>query len=157
MDLSIIIVNYKTKNLTLQTIDSVFRAVKPKGKMEIFLIDNGSNDNCSVATLALDQTTFDCTNLGDNTVTLAVEDACGNTSTCDATVTVVDNLPPVIICLADKHIAGTKDVSIEQRFEKWFSKYGKTQILIKAKERIATIQKEIEKDSEADLTGVANK
>ncbi len=49
-----------------------------------------------------------------------------------------------IICLADKHIAGTKDVSIEQRFEKWFSKYGKTQILIIAKERIATIQKEIE-------------
>ncbi len=49
-----------------------------------------------------------------------------------------------IICLADKHISGTKDVSIEQRFEKWFSKYGKTQILIKAKERIDTIQKEIE-------------
>jgi len=50
-----------------------------------------------------------------------------------------------IICLADKYIAGTKDVSIEQRFEKWFSKYGKTQILIKAKERIDAIQKEIEK------------
>ncbi len=49
-----------------------------------------------------------------------------------------------IICLADKHIAGTKDVSIEQRFEKWFSKYGKTQILTKAKERIDAIQKEIE-------------
>jgi len=49
-----------------------------------------------------------------------------------------------IICLADKHISGTKDVSIEQRFEKWFSKYGKTQILIKAKERIDAIQKEIE-------------
>jgi len=49
-----------------------------------------------------------------------------------------------IVCLADKYIDGTKDVSIEQRFEKWFSKYGKTQILIKAKERIAIIQKEIE-------------
>ena len=49
-----------------------------------------------------------------------------------------------IICLADKYIDGTKDVSIEQRFEKWFSKHGKTQILIKAKERIDIIQKEIE-------------
>jgi uncharacterized protein len=49
-----------------------------------------------------------------------------------------------IICLADKHIAGTKDVSIEQRFEKWFSKYGRTQVLIKAKERIDIIRKEIE-------------
>lgn len=49
-----------------------------------------------------------------------------------------------IICLADKHIAGTKEVSIEQRFEKWFNKHGKTEILIKAKERIEKIQKEIE-------------
>ena len=49
-----------------------------------------------------------------------------------------------IICLADKFMAGTKEVSIEQRFEKWFNKYGKTQILTKAKERIENIQKEIE-------------
>ena len=49
-----------------------------------------------------------------------------------------------IICLADKHISGTKDVTIDQRFEKWFSKYGETKILTKAKERIATIQTEIE-------------
>ncbi|MFW9951444.1 MAG: HDIG domain-containing metalloprotein [Candidatus Thorarchaeota archaeon] len=49
-----------------------------------------------------------------------------------------------IICLADKYIAGTKEVSIEQRFKKWFEKYGKTEILIKAKERIEKIQEEIE-------------
>jgi cell fate (sporulation/competence/biofilm development) regulator YmcA (YheA/YmcA/DUF963 family) len=49
-----------------------------------------------------------------------------------------------IICLADKYIAGTKEVSIEQRFEKWFNKYGKTQVLTKAKKRIEEIQKEIE-------------
>ena len=48
-----------------------------------------------------------------------------------------------IICLADKLIAGTKEVSIEQRFEKWFSKYGKTEILIKSKERVQSIQEEI--------------
>lgn len=49
-----------------------------------------------------------------------------------------------IICLADKYISGTKEVTIEQRFEKWFNKYGRTQILTKAKERIEKIQKEIE-------------
>ncbi|MFW9951637.1 MAG: HD domain-containing protein [Candidatus Thorarchaeota archaeon] len=48
-----------------------------------------------------------------------------------------------IICLADKMMAGTKEVTIEQRFQKWFSKYGKTEILIKAKKRIEAIQKEI--------------
>ena len=49
-----------------------------------------------------------------------------------------------IICLADKYLAGTKEVSIEQRFKKWFEKYGKTKILVKAKERIESIQQEIE-------------
>ena len=49
-----------------------------------------------------------------------------------------------IVCLADKYMDGTKEVSIEQRFEKWFAKYGKTPILTKAKKRIEEIQKEIE-------------
>ena len=48
-----------------------------------------------------------------------------------------------IICLADKLTAGTKEVTITQRFEKWFSKYGKTKILIKSHKRIQEIQKEI--------------
>ena len=45
MDLSIIIVNYKTQDLTLQTLGSVFKAQSPKGKMEVILVDNGSEDN----------------------------------------------------------------------------------------------------------------
>lgn len=59
----------------------------------------------------------------------------------------VDYLPQTIeekiICLADKYMAGTKEVSIEERFQKWFFKYGKTKILMKAKKRIEEIQKEI--------------
>jgi len=48
-----------------------------------------------------------------------------------------------IICLADKHMAGTKEVSIEERFNRWFIKYGKSKILLKSKKRIETIQAEI--------------
>ena len=48
-----------------------------------------------------------------------------------------------IICLSDKLIAGTKEVTIEERFQKWFSKYGRTKILVKSKKRIEEIQKEI--------------
>lgn len=44
MDLSIIIVNYKTQKLTLQTLASVYKAQAPKGKVEVILVDNGSND-----------------------------------------------------------------------------------------------------------------
>ncbi|MFX1365998.1 MAG: HDIG domain-containing metalloprotein [Promethearchaeota archaeon] len=49
-----------------------------------------------------------------------------------------------IICLADKHMAGTREVSIQERFNRWFQKYGKSEILIKSKKRIEKIQKEIE-------------
>jgi uncharacterized protein len=49
-----------------------------------------------------------------------------------------------IICIADKLTIGSKEVTIEQRFNKWFSKYGKTKLLLKSKKRIEEMQKEIE-------------
>jgi len=52
-------------------------------------IDNGSSDNCSVI-LNASQTDFDCTDIGNNTITLTVTDATGNTSTCDANITITD-------------------------------------------------------------------
>ncbi|MCF1193100.1 hypothetical protein LRR18_16010, partial [Mangrovimonas sp. AS39] len=61
-------------------------------------IDNGSNDACGIASLAIDQTTFDCSNIGDNTVTLTVTDNNSNVSTCTATVTVQDNIAPTAVC-----------------------------------------------------------
>jgi subtilisin-like proprotein convertase family protein len=61
-------------------------------------IDNGSSDNCAGFTLALDTTSFDCSNVGANTVTLTVTDAVGQADTCTATVTVEDNQEPVVIC-----------------------------------------------------------
>ncbi|MCP4124773.1 MAG: HYR domain-containing protein, partial [Bacteroidetes bacterium] len=66
-------------------------------------IDNGSNDVCSGSnvTLALDVTSFDCDDIGANTVMLTVTDECGNESSCTATVTVEDNMDPSIICPAD--------------------------------------------------------
>jgi hypothetical protein len=59
-------------------------------------VDNGSFDNCSVATTTLSKTDFDCTNVGDNTVTLTVTDVNSNVSTCTATITVEDNIAPII-------------------------------------------------------------
>ena len=45
MDLSIIIVNYKTKDLTLQTLKSVYKAALLKWKLEVILVDNASGDD----------------------------------------------------------------------------------------------------------------
>jgi hypothetical protein len=61
-------------------------------------INNGSNDACGIASLALDVTTFDCSNIGANPVILTVTDNNGNVSTCSATVTIEDNVAPVAIC-----------------------------------------------------------
>ncbi len=60
-------------------------------------IDNGSSDNCSF-TLSVSKSTFDCTNVGSNSVTLSVTDAGGNVSTCTAVVTVYDHIAPVARC-----------------------------------------------------------
>jgi gliding motility-associated-like protein len=60
-----------------------------------------STDNCGNGGigLSLDQYTFGQS--GTYTVTLTVTDASGNSSTCIATVTVEDNLPPVALCQND--------------------------------------------------------
>ncbi len=61
-------------------------------------VNNGSSDNCGIASISVSPNTFDCGNLGPNPVTLTVTDAGGNTSTCEATVDVEDNLEPVARC-----------------------------------------------------------
>jgi uncharacterized protein YrzB (UPF0473 family) len=61
-------------------------------------IDNGSTDACGIASYDLDVETFDCSNIGDNSVVLTVTDINGNSQTCTAIVTVEDNSSPVLVC-----------------------------------------------------------
>ncbi|WP_219011089.1 HYR domain-containing protein [Aquimarina litoralis] len=61
-------------------------------------VNDGSTDNCGIDTLALDISTFDCTNIGANNVVLTVTDAAGNNDTCTAIVTVEDNVLPIMVC-----------------------------------------------------------
>ncbi|MBK9357829.1 MAG: hypothetical protein IPN08_10645 [Bacteroidales bacterium] len=63
-------------------------------------INNGSTDDCGIAGLALSRTAFTCTDISTNPnlVTLTVTDNSGNTSTCNAYVTVEDITPPTAVC-----------------------------------------------------------
>jgi hypothetical protein len=61
-------------------------------------INNGSTDNCGIASTTIDVTSFNCSDIGANPVVLTVTDIYGLVSTCTANVTVVDNLPPVAVC-----------------------------------------------------------
>ena len=68
--------------------------------VEASAINNGSTDNCTAdeaLTLSLDQSTFTCSEVGEHTVTLTVEDESGNSSSATAVVTVVDETKPTAI------------------------------------------------------------
>ena len=60
-------------------------------------VDNGSSDNCSVDSLYLDQTDFDCSETGVNVVTLTAVDPSGNSSSVTADITVLDTISPSVI------------------------------------------------------------
>ena len=55
-------------------------------------VASNSTDNCSVDTITVDPDTFGCDDIGDNTVNITVFDGSGNTSTCTATVTIIDTM-----------------------------------------------------------------
>jgi len=57
-----------------------------------------ASDNCEPVYSYLNNNTFDCTNIGDNTVTVTTNDVNGNTSTCTVIVTIMDNIAPTAIC-----------------------------------------------------------
>lgn len=63
-------------------------------------INNNSHDNCTLPpglNFTADITTFNCSDIGANTVTLTVKDAAGHATNCQATVTVEDQIPPDIV------------------------------------------------------------
>ncbi|RIW11929.1 gliding motility-associated C-terminal domain-containing protein, partial [Algoriphagus lacus] len=80
-----------TRNLTIQ-LDATGTA-----SITAAQINNGSTDACGIASLTLSKSTFDCSNIGANTVTLTVTDVNGNSATGTATVTVEDKIAPVVI------------------------------------------------------------
>ncbi|HKJ79950.1 MAG TPA: HYR domain-containing protein, partial [Prolixibacteraceae bacterium] len=51
-------------------------------------VEDGSTDNCGIATSTVAPNTFNTADLGENTVTLTVTDNSGNVGTCEAVVTI---------------------------------------------------------------------
>ncbi|HRW76639.1 MAG TPA: hypothetical protein P5563_12090, partial [Saprospiraceae bacterium] len=66
--------------------------------------DNGSSDNCGTLSFSAMPSGFTCADKGVVPVTLTVSDDCGNASTCVSQVTVVDEIPPTLICPVDRII-----------------------------------------------------
>ncbi|WP_418513512.1 HYR domain-containing protein [Corallibacter sp.] len=64
-------------------------------------INDGSIDDFDTPILSIDTSTFDCNDIGNNTITLTVEDSLGQTDSCTATIRIIDGIPPTITCPAD--------------------------------------------------------
>ena len=61
-------------------------------------VDGGSTDNCGIASIAISQETFDCSNIGENTIDFIVTDLSGNQAVLPVIIFVQDDIAPVIIC-----------------------------------------------------------
>lgn len=64
-------------------------------------IDNGSSDLCNLDTLlvnGVDSFCFNCSNIGNNVVTLSALDSSGNQSSCSANIIVADGINPTALC-----------------------------------------------------------
>jgi hypothetical protein len=106
--------NIDSASATVTVIDSVKPTVVTKN-ISVYLdangdastnttaIDNGSSDNCSISSLSLSKSSFDCSNVGANTVYLRVTDVNGNIDSASATVTVIDSVKPTVV---------TKNISV---------------------------------------------
>ncbi|MDB9961531.1 HYR domain-containing protein, partial [Oceanihabitans sp.] len=68
------------------------------GSITVADINNGSNDACGVDTVTISPSTFNCSNVGNNEVTLTVTDVNGNVSTATANADVQDNTNPTAVC-----------------------------------------------------------
>lgn len=80
------------QNITIQ-LDSTGMA-----SISVEEINNGSTDNCTAdqdLIISLSKTTFDCTTVGENIITLTVLDSAGNMGETTAIVTVEDNIAPI--------------------------------------------------------------
>ncbi len=77
-------------------------------------IDNASSDACGIDTKILDVDTFDCTNLGNNTVNLTITDVNGNSTSCQTTVTITTffECPAAITVPTDAGICMATNVNL---------------------------------------------
>ena len=78
------------------------------GTLDATQVNNGSFDNCGVVNSSISQTTFDCSDLGNNVIVYTVTDASGNSTSANVNVLVVDTIAPIIV---------TQNITLDVTFE----------------------------------------
>jgi hypothetical protein len=71
-------------------------------------------DNCGVESTEFSKNTFDCTDLGEQSITITAADAAGNTSTGTVALTILDTMSPFFItCVEDINVTVGEMVTYE--------------------------------------------
>ncbi len=64
-----------------------------------------ASDNCELQDTTISQTSFDCSNIGANTITVTISDTSSNDAQNSVTVTVTDTISPAVSTLSDQTIS----------------------------------------------------
>jgi hypothetical protein len=100
--------NTTTASVTINVVDEIKPTLKAKTSFTIKLdaegkgslkwedLDEGSTDNCAIKDRLLSKSAFTCADLGASKITYTTKDASGNTSTAEVTITVVDEIKPIL-------------------------------------------------------------
>lgn len=75
----------------------VYLDTKGLAKISVDLFANKCTDNCAITSLRFSDSIFDCSQLGDNIITLNAQDPSGNRSSRPFIVKVIDTVSPVIV------------------------------------------------------------
>ncbi|QQX77300.1 MULTISPECIES: HYR domain-containing protein [Aequorivita] len=67
------------------------------GGISISDVEISSSDNCGIASKTLSQSTFDCSQIGNNTINFTVTDTSGNTTVTPINVNVLDVINPTVL------------------------------------------------------------
>jgi len=94
---SFIIKNNDTQKPVV-TLKNITKYLNNSGKVSVSVseVDQGITDNCSLSSMSLSKTDFDCSNLGLNTVQVTAVDVSGNSESNTCTVTILDTIKPVL-------------------------------------------------------------
>jgi hypothetical protein len=100
--------NTSTAEVNITVVDEIKPTLKTKAAYILKLdaegkatlrwedLDEGSRDNCSIKDRILSKTAFTCADLGTSKVTFTAKDASGNTSSAEVTISVVDEIKPIL-------------------------------------------------------------
>jgi len=103
---NIIVTVYDTVKPVLLTQDALLMLdANGNVKLDASDIISSISDNCGISDTLISKTDFDCSNAGDNDVTITVTDVNGNQTVKTVNVKVEDAIVPSMDCLEDKYVA----------------------------------------------------